>query len=355
LEVNLVIKTEKSTKLIDWLWKSKFSISALSLLISLIVLVVMSLLYGANPKQVLISLFQGALGSRKSIIFTLLQTAPLILTGLAVLLPYKAGFFNVGGQGQLEIGAIAAIFVATNYHSHIPIVIIVASLLASMVGGIIAVLIPLFLKVKHEVNEVTTTIMMNYICINLVYAMITGVMKDPKAFYGTTRVVPEVFRLPEFLGVHVGVWLAVVIALITSWFVKYLVWGMKLKAVGINRVAALTVGISCNKILIDSVIFAAAIAGLAGGIQVLGVTYRFAEGCELPWGFSGICIAFLGGNPLGVIPVAFILAILETGSRYMQSMTGVPSAMVNIMQGIPVLLFLYLNVWLAPKLKSKIK
>jgi general nucleoside transport system permease protein len=354
LDKKLAIVTEKNEKLIDKLWKSKFSISILALLSSLIVLIVMSIIYGANPMNILISLFQGSLGDRKSLIYTSLQTAPLILTGLAVLIPYKAGFFNVGGQGQLLIGAIAAVFVSTNFHSSIPLATIVASLLASVIGGIIVVLVPLFLKIKSGISEVTTTIMANYLCLNLVYGLITGTMKNPEAFYGTTRIITEEFRLPELLQINVGVWLAIAIALSTAWFMKYSIFGMELKAIGINKEAAITIGISYNKTLIISVIYAAAIAGLAGGIIAMAITYGFAEGCELPWGFTGICIAFLGRNSLGVIPFAFILAMLETGSRYMQSMTGAPSSMIDIMQGIPVLFYLIFNFWLSNKKQSNV-
>jgi len=350
------IRKGKGSNFIQWVFKSEFSISILSLLISLAILALMSLIYGADPLAVISSLFQGALRGKRSIVFTLMQMAPLILTGLAVYIPYKAGFFNIGGQGQLEIGALAAVFVTTNMKGS-PFVVITVALLVSMAVGIVAVLIPLFLKVKRGANEVTTTIMMNFTCINLVYALVTSVMKDPKAFYGATRAVPAEYQLmafPSATGVHIGVWLAVLIALIAAWLMKNSVIGFQLKAVGYNQQAGKTAGINVGKILKGSVIAGAALAGLAGGIEVMGVTFRVAEGWALPWGFAGVSVAFLGANPLGIIPVAFILAILETGARYMQAMTGVPSAMISIMQGIPVVLFVCLNSWLMlRKLKGK--
>lgn len=329
----------------QWLWQTQLGISVISIILSLMVLAVTALIYGSQPLAVLTALFQGALRGKQSIVSTLTETAPLILSGLAVLLPYRAGFFNIGGQGQLEIGAVAAVFVATTWHAS-SLVVMLVSLLVAMLVGVIGMVIPLLLKIKRGASEVTTTIMMNFASVNLVYALVTGVMKDKESFYGTTRAVPKAVQLPkipEALGVHAGVWLAVVLALILFWFLQRSVFGMHLKAVGYNQKAAQAAGISVNKVLSVAVLLGAAMAGLAGGIEVLGVTERVAEGWSLPWGFTGISVAFLGGNALGVIPVSFLLAIMETGSRYMQAMTGVPSALIDLMKGIPVLVFICLK------------
>ncbi|MGI9950757.1 ABC transporter permease [Moorellaceae bacterium AZ2] len=328
-----------------WLLETQVGISILSVVLSLIALAVMALIYGAQPLYVLLCLFEGALRGKQAVISTMVEMAPLILTGLAVLLPYKAGFFNIGGQGQLEIGAIAAVLVATTLKSH-PVVVIILSALAAIAVGVIAILPPLILRIQRGASEVTTTIMMNFACVNLVYALVTGAMKDPRAFYGATKTIASAYRLPlvpEALGVHVGVWAAVVVALAVYWVMKSTVFGLQLKAVGYNEKAAKVAGISVEKILALSVLGGGAFAGLAGAIQVLGVTGRVAEGWSMPWGFTGITVAFLGGNALGVIPVAFLLSILETGARYMQAMTGVPAALVSVMQGVPVLLFVCFN------------
>jgi len=330
---------------IHWLWQSQVGISILSLTLSLILLLSMSLISGAQPFVVLASLFEGALRGKHSIISTIRETAIITLAGLAVLIPIRVGFFNIGGQGQIEIGALAAVIVASNLQGS-PAVVITAALVAAMAGGALTVFAPLFLKIKRGASEVTTTIMMNFACIQLVSAMITGVLKDPGAFYGTTRAIPEEYRLPFFppeLGLHMGVWVTLIIAMIAYWVMKRTVFGMYLKAVGSNKDAAKASGISVNKVLAVAVLAGAALAGLAGGIQAMGVTYKVAEGWSKTWGFTGIPVAFLGGNSLGVIPVAFLLAILETGARHMQAMTGVPSALVYVFQGIPVLLFVCLS------------
>jgi len=345
LQNGLEITKSQKYYSIQWLWQSQVGISILSLILSLILLLSMSLISGAQPFAVLASLFEGAFKGKHSIVSTIKETAIISLAGLAVLIPIRAGFFNIGGQGQIEIGALTAVIVASNLQGS-PAVVITAALIAAMAGGALTVVVPLFLKIKRGASEVTTTIMMNLACIELVSAMITGVLKDPSAFYGTTRVIPEANRLPFFpqdLGVHIGVWITLIIALIAYWVMKRTVFGIYLKAVGSNREAAKASGIFMNQVLGVAVLAGAALAGLAGGIQAMGVTYKVAEGWSKTWGFTGIPVAFLGGNSLGVIPVAFLLAILETGARHMQAMTGVPSALVYVFQGIPVLLFVCLS------------
>jgi simple sugar transport system permease protein len=334
-----------SFKTFEWFWQSQLGISVLSLGLSVLLLLIMSLMFGAHPLYVLLYLFEGALKGQRSIVATLGETAVIILAGLAVLLPIRAGFFNVGGQGQIEIGALAAVVVATNLQGP-PVAVILFALFTAMIAGALVVLVPLVLKLKRGASEVTTTIMMNFACIQLVHAMITGALKDPESFYGSTLAIQESYRLPLFpmaLGTHAGVWVAFAIAVLIFLLMSRTVFGVQLKAVGSNPTAARATGISVNKVLICSVLLGAALAGLAGGIQAMGVTYKVAEGWSKTWGFIGIPVAFLGGNGLGVIPVAFLLAIMETGARYMQAMTGVPAAMVHVFQGIPVLVFICLT------------
>lgn len=327
--------------------ESQYSMSFISIILSLTVLVVMSLIYGANPWEVLSSLFQGALSGKRAFISTVTEMAPLILTGLAVYIPLKAGFFNVGGQGQLQVGALMAVFVTTNI-TCAPVIGIVLGLLSAMLVGAIAVAIPLLLKLKRGANEITTTIMMNFACTNFVYGIIASIMKDPKSFYGATQSVPEGFRLPSLpvsSNIHIGVWIAVAISLIVAWYMSNTIGGIQLKAIGLNTEASKAAGLNIKRVLIGATITGAAFAGLAGGIEVMGVTNRVAEGWALDWGFTGLSVAFLGTNPIGIIPVAFILAVIETGARYMQAMTGVPSALISIMKGIPIILFLAMNAF----------
>ncbi|MGI6235838.1 MAG: ABC transporter permease [Christensenellales bacterium] len=337
-------KRSKILKLISKILDSQFGISLLSIIISLFMLAIMAMIYKANPIQVIVTLLQGALKGKRAITFTLMQMAPLIMTALAVYIPSRARFFNVGAQGQLEIAGLVAMIVSTTVKGS-PIFVITLAMLAAMVAGMITVIVPLVLKIKGGASEITTTIMMNFICTNFVYALITGPLKDPDAFYAASHGVPEQYKLlsiPAGSDINIGIYLSVFIALIVGWYMKNTVVGMKLKATGMNMNAARVAGINVNRMMIGATFAGAACAGFAGGMVLLGVTYRIAEGWALAWGTTGVAVAHLGGSPLGIIPVAFVLAIIETGARYMQAITGVPSAMVMVMQGAPVVVFICL-------------
>lgn len=308
---------------------------------SFLTLWVCAALAGADIVTVLSTMVNGALGRKTALLATCREFAVIALCGLGVLVPYRAGFFNIGTQGQLESGALAAVAVALSLGGS-PWVVVPAALAASCLAGMLAAVVPVLLKLKRGASEVTTTIMMNFTCLMLVYAMITGPLKDPHAFYGATMAVREAVRLPDLPagGPHLGFWLALA-AIAVLWVVlKRTVFGTRLRAVGSNRQAAILAGIRVDAVTVTAVFIGAAMAGLAGGVQVLGVTYRVAENWSKSWGFTGIPVALLGGDPLGVLVVSGIFAVLETGARSMQALTGVPAALVYILQGIPVLVYL---------------
>ena len=333
--------------ILSMLLDSKLGISLLSIFLSLVVLAIFSLLYGANPFLVIRSLFIGAFNGELALALTLTQMAPLILTALAVYIPIKVGFFNVGAQGQLEVAALAAVFVGTNIVTN-PFLAIVIMMLVAVSVGMLAVLVPLLLKVKRGTNEVTTTIMMNFACLNFVNALVTGTLRNPDAGYGTTRRIPVEYMLPSIppgSRFHIGILICILIALGVGWYMKNAAGGIRLKAVGMNREAAAVAGINAKAVTFRAVLFGGALAGFAGGMQVIGVTQRVALGWSLPWGFTGLSIAFLAPSPEMIIVVALFMATLDTGSRFMQAMTGVPSPMVSIMQGVPVILFVVLSAY----------
>lgn len=313
----------------------------LTIVASILALWICTAFAGASVTQVLSTMIEGALGRRNAVLATFAEFAPIALCGLGVLIPYRAGFFNIGTQGQLEVGALAAITVVLTLGGS-PWVTLPLAFLAACAAGMAASVIPIVLKLRRGASEVTTTIMLNFTCVLLVYAMITGPLKDPSAFYGATPPVPAPFRLAAVPagGPHLGVWIALVALLVFEVALNRTVFGTQVRAVGYNRQAALLAGVRVDRVTILAVVGGAAMAGLAGSIQVLGVTYRVAETWSKGWGFTGISVALLGGGPVGVLIVSAIFAILETGARSMQALTGVPAALVYLLQGIPVLVYL---------------
>lgn len=331
---------------IRWIWESTFGITILSLFFSFLIISLMALMCGVQPWTVVISIFEGGLKGKPAIEATIKEMVPLALASLAVFLPFQAGFFNIGGQGQIQLGAIVAMAVVLNFKGN-PFIGILLALLAAAAAGIAAAIIPLVLKITRDASEVTIGIMINFACIHFVYAMITGVMKNPESWYGTTHLVPDQFRLPVInigVNVHLGTLITLLLVVVVFWLMRRTTYGIKVSAVGFKPTVAEAAGISLNKVIAMAVLGGAALAGLAGGIQALGVSFKVAEGWAKDWGFNGIPIAFLAGNNvLAVIPISILFAILETGARYMQAMTGVPAALVYVFQGLPVLFYVALN------------
>jgi simple sugar transport system permease protein len=317
------------------------AILGLCLVVSLGVLAGLTLAVGQSVASVFAALAQGAVGSPQAFASTVREAVPIALGGLAFLIPLRAGFFNIGGQGQLEIGALAGLLVTLHLQGP-PAVVIALAMVVAAAAGAAAAVPALALKAGRGASEVTTTIMLNFAIIEFVLAMVTGPLKDPAVFFSSTRMVPPGLRLPGG-DLHLGVWLALAIAVALFWLLRRTVFGFELEAVGGNAPAAAASGIRVTRVLVIAVLVAAAVAGIAGGIQALGVVHRVAEGWSKPWGFIGILAALLGGNALGVVPAALLLAILETGGRHMQAMTGVPAALVYILQSLPVILYLALR------------
>jgi len=308
--------------------------------VSLAALAVLAWMAGADPILIAIVLLKGAVGASNALAATLQEMVPIALTGLAFYLPYRIRFFNIGAVGQLELGALAACFVATTLSGPPPLLILLAFIAAALAGTML-ILPALLLKKWRGASEVTVTIMLNFIAVEFVLAIIHGPMKDPEAFYGTTRMVPDSLQLPE--GMMVGLLLAFFIVLLAQWVLARTGFGFKLHAVGGNARAAAAAGIRPNRIVFPVILVSGAIAGMAGGLQVMGVVHQVAEGWSRPWGIIGILAALMGNTPVGVAVASLMLAGLETGGRHMQAMTGVPAAMVYALQGIPVLCFLVLR------------
>jgi simple sugar transport system permease protein len=347
------IRKSKLTKPFDYLYQSPWAIVILSFFIALAIVLGICSLFEIHPRGVILALFEGAVKG-KAFESTLEQIAPFCLATLAAFVPLTVGFFNVGGEGQLWVGALAAVFVTLNYQGP-PVLVIPLALLLAAIAGVVAVIIPLILKLRlGGAIEVTATIVTNFICMYFVMAQFTGAMKDPTAFYGTTYPVPQMFRLPviSLLGINVQVGIVFAIMLVIGIYllIKYTVYGIQLRAIGFNREFAAASGVSINKVFISATLGGAALAGLAGGLYILGSFFRVSEGWSLGWGWSGLGIALLTigiGNALAIIPLAFGYAILGTGGLYMQALLGLPGVFFYIVQNLPVLVFLILRAGLS--------
>lgn len=322
-------------------WVISLTIFIICIVFCLGILAVLAWVASANPLTIARLLFEGAFGNKLAITSTLQETVPIALTAIAFYIPYRLGFFNIGAVGQLELGALAAVYITTSSLPLPPWLTILLAFLAAFAAGGLIMLPALVLKTWRGASEVTTTIMLNFIAIEFVLAMVNGPMKDVNAFYGTTEIVPDELLLPSTL--FIGFWLTVAIILMTRWVLNRTTFGFKLDASGGNPLSAQAAGINVRRTLVVAILVSGAIAGIAGCIQVLGVVHQVAEDWSRPWGFIGILAALLGGSPIGILFASIILGGLETGGRHMQAMTGVPAAMVFVLQGVPVLIYLSLR------------
>ena len=327
--------------------KKSAQIISYLLMIALIVLiaVVLIVFVGADVGKAFSSFFMGVFGSTYAISEVLVKATPLILTGVGVAVAFRSGFTNIGAEGQLYIGAIAATFVALNFKNLSAIILIPLMIVAGFVFGGIWSLIPGILKAKFGISEVINTIMFNYIAINILGILLRSSLQDPDNPLPISPQFPKGAILPQIFGATSRVHAGLIVALIMTALVYVFVWrtpyGFQMRAVGLNKRASLCAGIPVNRSIILSSIISGGLAGIAGMCEVSGLHYQLVEGFSANYGYMAVIVALLGKNhPAGVIASAIGIAILQVGSLSMQRSAGVPASISSILIGAIVLLIL---------------
>jgi len=277
-------------------------------------------------------LITGSIGSTFAIEGTLLKSVPLLLTGLAVVVAFRAGVWNIGGEGQFIAGAIAAYIAA-------PLGVIVA-IAASILAGALWASIASLMRAWRNAPEVLTTILLNFIGIELLGYCVNGPLQEASGQYPQSESV--VASLPQFGEIHIGVALAV-IAAVASWVLIYRTKeGLRLRATGFNPSAAHYAGINVNAQIARAMAISGGVAGLAGGIELLGVTHRLFERFAAGYGYSGIAVALLAQlHPLATIGAAAFFGALVTGAGELQRAANISSSVATLGQAIVILLLIY--------------
>lgn len=273
---------------------------------------------------------------------SLLAATPLIFTGLAVALGFRAGLFNIGGEGQLYLGAMFAGFIGFSilglpWFIHLPLAIAFGFL-----GGALWGFIPGLLKAKTGAHEVIVTIMLNYVAYRLLdWALRQSWYQRPGRSDPISPVMEPTAVLPpiiEGLRLHWGFVLALVAAVFVSWLLYRSTLGYEFRAVGLNPSAAKYAGMNISRTLILTMAIAGGLAGLAGATEVLGVSKVVSPGISPGYGFDGIAVALLGGSsPLGVVLSAILFGVLRAGATPMQSATGIPIDLVVVIQALVIM------------------
>jgi simple sugar transport system permease protein len=290
-----------------------------------------------NPKTAANGTLAGYLGPLSE---TLVNATPLIVGGLSVGLAFRAGLFNIGGQGQIIMGAVFAGFVG--FHWHMPVVIhVLAAIAAGMLGGALWGGLAGWLKARTGAHEVITTIMLNYIAFSLLAYLLSvkGFQAPPYGQAISNPVDHNAQLFPLFgstMRVHAGLLLALLAALFTWWLLKYSRLGFRLRAVGANPFAARTAGMSVERSYTTVMLLAGAMSGLAGVSQILGTNTQVTQDIDAGIGFDAITVALLGrANPVGIVFAGLLFGALHAGGSQMQTYT--PIDLVVVIQSLIVL------------------
>ncbi len=282
------------------------------------------------------ALLAGAFGSRFNAIETLVKAAPLVLTGLAVAVAFRARFWNIGAEGQLLAGAMAAAWVGGREMLPAPLLVplmIGAGLLA---GGLWAAL-PAVLKLRYRVDDVVATLMLNFVMFYAMMALLSGPWKDPLSGYPDSpdiRIEAEFPILLEPTRLHLGVALAALAAVVVWLLMTRTTLGFAIRAVGENARAAAHAGVPVARVVLLTALVSGGLAGLAGVGEVAGLHFQVMASLSPGYGYTGIVIAMLARlSPLGVVPAALFFAAVATGAESMSRATGVPVFLADVIQG----------------------
>jgi simple sugar transport system permease protein len=299
--------------------------------------------FGGPPLAALLALVRGAIGSTNGWTESTLEAIPLVLTGLGVALAFQCHLWNIGAEGQLLVGELAAIAVGAQAASWPPVVLLPAVLIAGAAAGAGWAGIAALLRVFRGVPEVISTILLNFCALYLVSWATSGPLKEPGQEIPRTVLLPEAARLPT-LGnsvLHAGLVLALLSAVIVAVILYRTVVGIRIRAVGLNPEAAAAAGMPVSRTMLLAFALSGALAGLAGAVQLTGVTYRLYGGSSPGTGYTAIAVALLGGlRPLRVLIAALFFGGLTAGSNEMQRTTGVSSVIGLVVQGLLLLLLI---------------
>jgi ABC-type uncharacterized transport system permease subunit len=317
----------------------------------------------ANLAEAYGALYEGALGSPAKIIQgifvavsgggmkpllsalrgpsdSLVQSVPYIFAGLAVALGFRAGLFNIGAEGQIGVGWMVAVVAGFAFRGlptiiHLPLAMVLGAVAAGLWSSIAGLL-----KARTGAHEVITTIMQNYIVFRAASWLLCGPLE---AGQGTCRTqeVAETAYLPRFLAhpvtLHWGFILALVAAVVVGWFLFKTTWGFQLRTVGANPSAARYGGINVGRTWVIAMFLSGCLAGMAGVAQGLGITHNIALGFQAGYGFDSIALALLGkSHPAGVVGASLLFGVLRAGAARMQSVAGVPTEIVQIIQALVI-------------------
>ena len=329
-----------------------------AVLAALVVGAAMLLVLGANPAEAYGALLEGAFGSTNAVAETAVKAVPLLLVGLGICIAFRGNVINIGGEGQMIVGAIFGTVVGVNLPNWPGWAVIPLAMFAGFVGGAAWGGIPGVLKAYFDVNEILSTVMMNAIAVQAMNFLLRGPMIDPSQRELASRIpqtarLAEAFHLPRLspTRLHLGAGIAVVLAVLVYFLLWRTTLGYRIRAVGQNPDASRYGGIRVRRHIVIALVLSGAFAGLAGTVQVYGLNYRMitdgsATGFTGSAGFNGIVAALFGQlHPLGTIPASFLFGALLVGANKLQRAMQVPSAFIIALNGLVVVFVVSSEIW----------
>jgi simple sugar transport system permease protein len=302
-------------------------------------------LVGYDVPKLAVNVAQGSLGNLFGLEDLGLLVAPLILTGLAAAVTLRIGLWNIGGEGQFYAGAIAATVVGVNVRGD-PAVMLGVLGVAGFLGGALWISIPALARAYLAVDEIITTLLLNFVAVLLVNYLSTGPMRDPgQAVTSATARIP--YEVPPLLDeLHWGLGVAVILVVVLALVLAYSRWGYEVRVAGANRHAAHYAGVPVRRRLLQTMLLSGGLAGLAGMLEVAGTVHRLQGGISNNFGYLGVMVAVLaGGLPIGVLPAAVLMGIILNSGIVLQAY-GVSIYEVLALTGL-ILLFIAVGEQLA--------
>ncbi|MBQ1502272.1 MAG: ABC transporter permease [Firmicutes bacterium] len=316
--------------------KKAWIIRGVSFLLALLMGALLIACLGNSPLAVYKDMVVGALGSKTSIIETIKITVPLLVASLSVALSFKMQFWNIGAEGQILVGGICASYFALFFADAMPSwLLLIVMCLAAAVGGAIWGAIPAVFKAKWNTNETLFTLMLNYVALGLVKYLQAGPWQKQGVSYPKIDMFQDAARLPKLFGVHIGWILAVALVVIVFIYLTRSKHGYETSVVGQSVNTARYSGMNVAKVIVRTMIFAGALAGLVGFMQVSGANYTLTDGTAGGVGFTAITVAWLSQlQPIVMVLVSLFIAVMQKGAGRIQTDFGIPDSASDVLLGI---------------------
>jgi len=326
-------------------WTTRLARPAALVAVGLAVFALVLLAFGRNPLRAYADILASTLGSAYGVSETLVKLIPLVLTAVAVAVPGRIWLINVGGEGQLHVGALLATWGALTFAGWPAWLLLPTVGALGALGGGVWAAIPGVLRARGWASEAISTLLMNYVAVLLVQFFVFGPWKDPEGVnYPQTAAFAPAAILPSFGGtrVHLGLVFAAAALVLYAFVVARTRWGLEMRAIGGNSEAARRSGIAIGRYVIVLMFVGGALAGLAGMSEVSAIQGRLRSSLSPGYGYTGFLISWMAaGRPAGILAASFLLAVVTAGGDILQMTQALPGAVVNVL--LAVILFVVLG------------